>query len=110
MNRIILDSREKLSELTSKSFSTPVVLFKHSTRCSISSMALNRMLSGLKKMDLYILDIISHRDLSNEIAERFHVAHQSPQLIILHSAKCIYDASHFGISPNTVEEQLDILE
>ena len=109
MNGIMLDSLEKLTELTSKSFSSPVVLFKHSTRCSISSLALNRLRSGLTKTDLYILDIITYRDLSDEITKRFHVIHQSPQLIIVHNGKTIYDESHLGISPKIIEMQLDNL-
>lgn len=109
MNGIMIETKEKLSELVSNSFKSPVVLFKHSTRCSISSMVLNRMRSGPKNIDVHVLDIIAHRDLSNEIAQHFDVMHQSPQLLIIHQGKSVFDISHMGISPNAVTKQLELL-
>ena len=77
-----------------------VVIFKHSTRCSISSMALNRLESRWKDDDtirMYYLDLLSHRDVSNEIASLFGVEHASPQVLVIKSGKCVYHASHSGI-------------
>lgn len=89
LNQIIQDSAEK-----------PVVVFKHSTRCSVSRMALKQFeneFNLMDEVDTYFLDLISYRDVSNEIASRFQVVHQSPQLVLIKDGKSIYDASHSDI-------------
>jgi bacillithiol system protein YtxJ len=78
----------------------PVIIFKHSTRCSISRMALKQFenefdLEG--RVTPYFLDLLNHRDISNEIATRFDVYHQSPQLLLIKEGKSICDASHSDI-------------
>ncbi|MFN5546008.1 MAG: bacillithiol system redox-active protein YtxJ [Bacteroidota bacterium] len=91
-----------LDAITEQSFSKPQVLFKHSTRCSISTMAMNRLLrledAFYQQADFYYLDLIAHRDVSAAIAERYHVHHESPQVIILKQGDATYDASHMEIS------------
>jgi bacillithiol system protein YtxJ len=91
-----------LDAITEQSFSKPQVLFKHSTRCSISTMAMNRLLrledAFYQQADFYYLDLIVHRDVSAAIAERYHVHHESPQVIILKQGDATYDASHMEIS------------
>ena len=109
MNWNRLDTIEALDELIKKSFNAPIVLFKHSTRCSISSMALNRMSSGIEDLDFNLLDIIAYRDISNEVATRFNINHQSPQVLIIHQGKCIFNTSHLGISSSVVKKQLALL-
>lgn len=90
----------QLNEMVNESTEKPVVIFKHSTRCSISRMALRQFeqefnLEG--KVVPYYLDLLEHRDISNEIANRFGVYHQSPQLIVIKDGKAIYDRSHESI-------------
>ena len=89
LNEIIIISNEK-----------PVAIFKHSTRCSISRMALKQFeneFNSSDKVTPYFLDLIAHRDISNEIATRFGVHHQSPQLILIKEGKAIYNVSHSDI-------------
>lgn len=98
-----LESKEQLDELLNKSSEKPVVIFKHSTRCSISSMALNRLQrewnkEEMKPVDFYYLDLISYRDISNKIAEKLNVDHQSPQLIIIKNGKATFHTSHMGVT------------
>ena len=90
----------QLDEIVALSNEKPVVLFKHSTRCSISRMALKRFESEYDLDDsvaVYILDLLEHRDISNEIAIRFNVHHQSPQLLLIKNGKSVYDVSHSDI-------------
>ncbi len=96
---IKLEVMSQLDEIINQSSNNPVVIFKHSTRCSISSMALNRFQKDWKENDItpYYLDLLSHRDISNEIANRFNVFHQSPQVLLIKEGKSVYDASHSGI-------------
>lgn len=99
MDWINLQSEDQLQEIISNSNSKPQVIFKHSTRCSISSMAKNRLdkKDNPDGMDFYYLDLIRHRNISNKIASDFNVAHQSPQVLVIDHGKCVYDESHSGI-------------
>jgi len=91
----------QLNEIINESTTTPVVIFKHSTRCSVSRMALKQFENEFDlstKVTPYFLDLLEHRDISNEIATRFEVYHQSPQLILIKDGKAIYNASHSDIA------------
>ena len=107
MHWIHLTDDDQLNQIITNSQSRPQVIFKHSTRCSISALALQR----LKKsdtpadMDFYYLDILAHRPISNKIAEVFQVHHESPQIIVLRDGECIYDESHLAISMDDIIEQ-----
>lgn len=90
-----------LDQIDQLSQQEPVLLFKHSTRCSISSMVLNKLessFSGGGDFQKYFLDLIAHRDISNEIATRYGVVHQSPQALLVFKGEIVYEASHTGIS------------
>ncbi|MEY4381942.1 MAG: hypothetical protein RJA92_1322 [Bacteroidota bacterium] len=97
----------QLEAIAADSFNTPQVLFKHSTRCSISSMALNRLESSTPPngVDFYLLDLIQHRDISGAIAQKFNVHHESPQVLVIKNGECTYDESHMGISMDEIIEQ-----
>ena len=90
----------QLNEIIAISNEKPVAIFKHSTRCSVSRMALKQFeneFDSSDKVTPYFLDLIAHRDISNEIANRFGVTHQSPQLILIKEGKAIYNVSHSDI-------------
>lgn len=91
----------QLEEIDNTSKEKPVLLFKHSTRCSISAMALGRFERSFSEevsFEPYYLDLIAHRDISNEVAERYGVRHESPQAILIRNGRVILQASHMGIS------------
>ena len=90
----------QLDEIIAVSNEKPVAIFKHSTRCSVSRMALKQFeneFNSSDKITPYFLDLITHRDISNEIATRFGVYHQSPQLILIKNGKATYNVSHSDI-------------
>jgi bacillithiol system protein YtxJ len=90
----------QLNEIIAISNEKPVAIFKHSTRCSVSRMALKQFeneFNSSDKVTPYFLDLIAHRDISNEIATRFGVTHQSPQLILIKEGKAVYNVSHSDI-------------
>ena len=101
INWIPLDSVEQLEEIESFSIDNTVLVFKHSTRCGVSSMVKRQFEKSLdentRQMKLYYLDLISYREISNEIASRFNIRHQSPQLLLLKNGKVIDHASHHSI-------------
>ena len=107
MNWIALTTEEQLNDIATKSFVTPQVIFKHSTTCSISSMALNRLerAETPSNVDFYYLDLLKLRSISMAIADKFDVHHESPQVIVLKNGVCIYDESHYGISMADIVEQ-----
>ncbi len=85
MNWIPLTNLSQLEDIKEKSKQKPQVIFKHSTRCSISSMAKGRLerSTAPDAADFYFLDLISYRDISNRIANDFSVYHESPQVILI---------------------------
>lgn len=91
----------QLNEIIQISHQKPVIIFKHSTRCSISKMALRMFEREYNltndEITTYFLDLIAFRAISNEIASRFEVVHQSPQLILIVDGKSIYNVSHSDI-------------
>lgn len=95
-----------LDEIEKESFEKPVILFKHSTRCSISRFVWNRFQQEYdipnEKAALYFLDLLAYRSVSNEVAEKFDVIHQSPQVIVIKDGKAIYNDSHDAIEAETV--------
>lgn len=94
-DEVIIDSHNK-----------PVLLFKHSTRCIISRTALaqfERNYTFDTAFDLYYLDLISYRAVSNAIASQFEVIHQSPQILVIKDGTCVYSASHENIDATILE-------
>ncbi len=93
-------------EQDSKSF--PILIFKHSTRCSISRMAQKsfEMSFDIEGVAAYFLDLIAHRDISNQIATKWHVQHQSPQLLIIKNNEAVYHASHDDIDAGSTKQAL----
>ncbi|MFK7899156.1 MAG: bacillithiol system redox-active protein YtxJ [Cyclobacteriaceae bacterium] len=94
----LTDSNE-LQKAIELSKEKPVLLFKHSTRCSISSMALSRFERAwdTDEIEPYFLDLIVYRDISNEIASTLNVEHQSPQALLVIDGQCVHHASHTTI-------------
>lgn len=108
MNWIPLTEKTALETIKANSFNLPQLIFKHSTRCSISSMAKNRLDRSVVPVgiDFHYLDLIAHRSISNSIAEIFKVAHESPQVLLIKNGECVYDESHSGISMDEIMEQV----
>jgi bacillithiol system protein YtxJ len=90
----------QFNEIIDLSTEKPVLIFKHSTRCSISRMVLKQFENEFDLQDKvipYYLDLLEFRNVSNEIAIRFRVTHQSPQIILVKDGKAVYNASHESI-------------
>lgn len=98
-NKLISDTQ--LAEIKEESTKRPVLIFKHSTTCSISAMALSRMERnwndqlGVKP---YYLDLLANRPISSKIEYEFGIEHESPQVLLIRNGECVYDASHMAIS------------
>lgn len=101
---------QQLDTIVAESAETPVIIFKHSTRCSVSRMALKNFEHEYAiDIDIakpYFLDLLEHRDISNEIASRFGVVHQSPQLLLIKNGEAVYTTSHSDIDAGEVKEKV----
>jgi bacillithiol system protein YtxJ len=106
MHWIHLLDEEQLKQIITRSHTKPQVIFKHSTRCSISAVALQRLQKTQQppEMDFYFLDLLAHRPLSNKIAEVFGVHHESPQILVIRDGICVFDESHLGISMHDIAD------
>lgn len=97
-----LDSQAGLEAVLSRSFEIPIVIFKHSIRCGTSSQVKDQLFESWdlnpEQVEFYYLDLITHRAVSNEIAGRLGVTHQSPQIILVKNGKAIASDSHYQIS------------
>ena len=105
-----LTSLSQLDELIAASEEKPVLLFKHSTACNISAMMLSRFEKNwhadADACTCVYLDLRAHRDVSNAIAEKTGVWHESPQAILLKNRQAVYDASHGDIDAPYIQTLL----
>jgi len=105
---IVLEHLDQLEDIQKKSSTRPQIIFKHSTTCGISRMALGMFTRGFDleegSADLYFLDLHAHRTISNEVAIKFQVLHQSPQLLVIKNGQTIFHASHGSISEVDVKQ------
>ncbi len=111
INWLLITESNQLTEIISKSNTKPILIFKHSSRCGISRMALKNFEREYNltetDIDLYFLDLLNFRALSNEISEKLKVDHQSPQVILVKNEQVIYSDSHYQISADAVKEILE---
>ena len=97
-----LRTETQLEKIQEESKTKSILIFKHSSRCSISQLALDRLERKWKSQETshikpYFLDLISFRGTSDCVAQKFDVEHESPQVLIIENGKVIYDRSHFDI-------------
>ena len=110
-----INSHEQVEEIREYSKKLPVLIFKHSTRCSISTLSWNRIKNRISKLNLdrnqcFYLDLIAFRPISDNLAEIFSVRHESPQILVILNDECVYDSSHLSISIDRIKQELESLE
>jgi len=105
-----LTELQQLDNIILESAATPVIIFKHSTRCPVSRMALKNFENEYSieegSVKPYFLDLIAHREVSNEIASKFKVTHQSPQVIVIKNGQEVFNTSHDDIDADRVKQAI----
>jgi bacillithiol system protein YtxJ len=106
-----LTSVDQIDQIKEESQQQPIVIFKHSTSCSISATAKSRLErqwseAGLDNVKPYYLDLLSYRPISNQVAASFDVHHESPQLLLIRNGECTSDWSHLGIRVDEVKKAI----
>ncbi|MBL0341015.1 MAG: bacillithiol system redox-active protein YtxJ [Bacteroidetes bacterium] len=108
MNWIEIDNLNHLKMLHGESITDSqksTIIFKHSTRCSVSRMALRMIESEWSNQEpIYLVNVVENRPVSNQIAMQYNIQHESPQLLVVKNGACIYDASHSAIDIEVVKE------
>ncbi|MBF8150566.1 bacillithiol system redox-active protein YtxJ [Winogradskyella sp. F6397] len=97
----VLSEVSQLDTIAEKSNSKTQLIFKHSTRCGISSMVMKQFVSAYDletNADLYYLDLLNYRDVSSEVGYKFQVMHQSPQLLVIKNGVVVAHASHGAVN------------
>jgi bacillithiol system protein YtxJ len=108
---MLVDLRQDqdLEQLVERSKTDPVLIFKHSTQCSISTQAyeeFTNFMEGFHDLFCGVVLVVENRTLSNAIAERFDVRHQSPQVLLLKDGRSVWHASHWSITPDALSDAL----
>jgi bacillithiol system protein YtxJ len=102
INWIPLTSLEEIDNIKAASKTEAIMIFKHSTRCGISSMVIKQFENLFKEehhhLKVYYLDLLNHRDISDELGYTFQVMHQSPQLLVIRNEVSVHNASHYDIT------------
>ncbi|MEZ4777010.1 MAG: bacillithiol system redox-active protein YtxJ [Bacteroidia bacterium] len=101
-----LQDEAQLSEISEASYIKPQLIFKHSTTCGISAQAHHVLMESTDSLsdfaDLYYLDLLRYRPISNRVAAELNVPHQSPQIIVVKDGQAVYNSSHFAINPKAI--------
>jgi bacillithiol system protein YtxJ len=107
-----LSHSDDLEAAIAESRERPVLLFKHSRTCGISCEALDELQMHVERCDTpaayKLITVQSHRHLSDEAARRFGIRHETPQAILLRDGKVVWNASHFRITANQLDEVIVI--
>ncbi|MEM1124499.1 MAG: bacillithiol system redox-active protein YtxJ [Bacteroidota bacterium] len=110
MNWTALTTIAQIKKIAEKSKSIPCLIFKHSLTCPISSMAKHRVEKNWDfqegEIEAYYLDLLNHRNVSNEVAAFFSVQHQSPQVLLIQDGYCTFDTSHLDITVEGIRGKL----
>jgi bacillithiol system protein YtxJ len=111
MNWIKLNDMAQLDAIDVASKDYPVFILKHSITCNISATALNRLERKWNEKEAgalkpYYLDLLTYRPISNEIAARYGIQHQSPQVLVISNGKCVYNTSHLDINYDDILDEV----
>jgi bacillithiol system protein YtxJ len=111
MNWKDLDNSNQLQTIIDASYTQAVAIYKHSTRCSVSFMAKKTIEFNwtFDSTDVWLLDLLKHRAISNQIEEQLSVRHESPQFLLLKEGKVVYHASHNSIDLSQIEPYINLV-
>ncbi len=106
MKWIPLETKEQLDELVKASIGQPQVIFKYSSTCSLSeTMRLKLESATPANAVFHFLDLLRFRSLSNLVADKFHVRHESPQVLLIRNGECVYEEDHFRINMEEIQAE-----
>ena len=108
---VVLDSADVLEDVIVTSEERLVLLFKHSVTCGTSAQAYDELVDHLitcqHTTQYVIVTVQTHRDLSDAVAARFKVRHETPQTLLIHKGQVVWEASHFSVTAETIKAAID---
>ena len=108
---VVLDSGDALEDVIAASEECLVLLFKHSVTCGTSAQAYDELVehlsTGQHTTRYVIVTVQTHRDISDAVAARFNVRHETPQALLIHKGQVMWEASHFSVTADTIENVID---
>jgi len=108
---IVLDSGDAFEDVIAASEECLVLLFKHSVTCGTSAQAYDELVehlsTGQHTTRYVIVTVQTHRDISDAVAARFNVRHETPQALLIHKGQVVWEASHFSVTADTIENAID---
>lgn len=103
-------SEADIKEILLLSNERPQIIYKHSTRCATSYLALKNLQNlsekDFEKADFYMLDVIQQREVSRAIADKIGVRHESPQLIVVEGGEVVWHGSHYQVKAQVISDLL----
>jgi bacillithiol system protein YtxJ len=101
-----LTTLDELETAVAGSSARPILLFKHSTTCGTSARAHKEIETLLSRpplrADVYVVSMQAGRAISNAIAQRFDVRHESPQVLLVYNGAVIWHASHGRVTKDAI--------
>lgn len=108
---IKLESIDQLDSIVKSSFEQPVLIYKHSIRCGLSSVVCSRLERAWKEDPLpiepFFLDLVTDRSVSNAVSDLFQVVHESPQILLVVDGHSVFNVSHLGVSHQAIKEAIN---
>jgi bacillithiol system protein YtxJ len=129
-----LEHVDELHRLIAESQCRPVLLFKHSHSCGVSMEALDELVTHLndrgpdpstgsgssrassrdersaprdsRPPQYAMVTVQTHRAISNAVAQRLGVRHETPQALLIRDGRVVWSASHFRVTAAAVEDAI----
>ena len=105
---------DDLDRILAASGDRPLLLFKHSYTCGTSAEALDELVAHLNERpadaSYAMVTVQSHRDVSNAVARRLGVRHETPQALLVRDGRAVWSASHFRVTAAALNEAFTRLQ
>jgi bacillithiol system protein YtxJ len=102
---------DELEQVLAQSEEQPVLLFKHSYSCGVSAEALDELIEHLNErkdhVPVAMVTVQTHRDISNAVAARLGIRHETPQALLIRDRRVVWSASHFRVTSHSVRKAIE---
>ena len=86
------------------------ILFKHSSRCELSTSArrhVEKFVATCPSANVFVINVIENRSMSSEAENRLGVRHETPQVILVEGGQAVRQASHRKVRIKTLNKWWD---
>ena len=103
-----ISTETEWNDVLRKSHDRPVVLFKHSNSCGLSSRAQRQIerLTDPGDPDVYRIVVQTARPISDYVEHVLGIRHESPQVFVLAGGNAVYDSSHHAVTAENIRDAM----